>query len=263
LVALDPANGGNLFTGPIDFKANARFSWAFNSSLLMGSNDFALTAHESFNATVGYPASLAAHSNIIELFSSMILRNKSAPDPVSSLFSLDRLLADDATRPKPGWWDANPAFEADLHGAVAPLDSDFRPGKWVALSASFKTTRAKDSVQIRTVSPDTGGDSADGATALGPLNAPLTLKNWIGQVDGHDYFSFTLSARTKVTIELSGLNDNADLELFKARGNAFAGGSYRRHDKTDTITTTLRAGTYYVHVYPQAYVNTHYTLTIS
>ena len=125
-VALDPAVlppfqiDGNRYTRTTDFRDNSRFSWGFNSSIF-GSNESATSAHESFNVVVGNSATLAAHSNVISLFTTMVNQNRSMSTPVSSYFTLNRLQSGFRER-----WLENPTstgFEAAIVGTL-------RNGRW-------------------------------------------------------------------------------------------------------------------------------------
>jgi hypothetical protein len=68
--------------------------------------------------------------------------------------------------------------------------------------------------------------------------------------DLHDWARFTLSGRTSGTIQLSGMTQDLDLELYNSSGTRIDR-SIRSGKSTDTITLkSLAAGTYYVRVTP-------------
>jgi pimeloyl-ACP methyl ester carboxylesterase len=92
IVALDPATDipGTSFSGT-DFSADSQFSLAF-----VGSNyateSAAATADETFQMNVGPKDSLITHSNVVDLFASIMLSAaRKKPDAVSKWFDLDKL----------------------------------------------------------------------------------------------------------------------------------------------------------------------------
>ena len=68
--------------------------------------------------------------------------------------------------------------------------------------------------------------------------------------DTQDWGRFTLGGRTSGTIQLSGMSQDLDIELYNSSGTRIAR-SVRSGTRTDTITlTNLAAGDYYVRVVP-------------
>ena len=102
IVALDPAADASFEydASDVDFGDVAQASWAFHGGGLFGSPTRAATADESFTTT--YSASrpigdLARHSMPVDIFTDLVRESNSArPSERARLFSLDRLVADQA-----------------------------------------------------------------------------------------------------------------------------------------------------------------------
>ena len=135
IVALDPATDipGTSFSG-VDFSADSRYSLAF-----VGSNyatpSAAATADESFQMNVGPKDSLMTHSNVVDLFASMVLSStRKRPDAVSKLFDLDKLTPD-ASRPF-----AKNAFNGTYEGII---DGQLKGGAWWPSKLTYKNKAGK------------------------------------------------------------------------------------------------------------------------
>ncbi len=135
MVALDPATDipGTSFSG-VDFAADSRFSLAF-----VGSNyatpSAAATADESFEMNVGPKDSLITHSNVVDLYASMIASsNRKRPDAVSKLFDLDKLTPD---TPQP--WSKN-AIDGSYEGII---EGQVRNGAWWPKTLTYKNKGGK------------------------------------------------------------------------------------------------------------------------
>ncbi|QLE55646.1 pre-peptidase C-terminal domain-containing protein [Nostoc sp. TCL26-01] len=93
----------------------------------------------------------------------------------------------------------------------------------------------------------------------------LNNANLIGTVsntDNSDYYRFQLTGNNTVTFNLSGLSSNADLHLYNSSGEAIAS-STQTGVNGETISRTLPAGTYYLHVNKPDSGSTGYTLQTS
>ncbi|MCW2335748.1 hypothetical protein M2323_004704, partial [Rhodoblastus acidophilus] len=99
------------------------------------------------------------------------------------------------------------------------------------------------------------------ATSLGALSTTAaTASDWVGNAAPNDYYQFTLSALSNVTLKLSGLaNANGTLSLLDSSGNQY-GYSYAS-GSDGFLVANLAAGTYYVNVHDS--YDTTYTLSAS
>ncbi|MCL1816473.1 MAG: peptidoglycan DD-metalloendopeptidase family protein, partial [Clostridiales bacterium] len=81
-------------------------------------------------------------------------------------------------------------------------------------------------------------------------NATITDANIHVSTDV-DYYKFTLTSTSNVTVNLSNIpvNCDYDLKLYDS-ANVLKGSSAAAGNNPENITTTLNAGTYYIYVYP-------------
>lgn len=88
----DPDHSPSFDRGPVNFKAVARYSWAFYSSIL-GDPGTAGTASEAFRVDDLGWNSIQAHTRVVAMFSSMLnVYNGGPANNIQQLFSLDQLL---------------------------------------------------------------------------------------------------------------------------------------------------------------------------
>ncbi len=86
------------------------------------------------------------------------------------------------------------------------------------------------------------GDTADKALDLGSLAAPKSAKDWVGDIDGTDYYKFTVDGNSTVNLSLTGMSGNASLYVYDSN-NTSKGYSYNSGNADENITTNLEAGT--------------------
>jgi len=121
----------------------------------------------------------------------------------------------------------------------------------VVMSANTLNTAALQSLRSFDVEPNNTRGIAD---FVGSFGAGTHSKTYYGSTgsgtDTQDWSRFTVSGRTSGTIQLSGMTQDLDIELYNSSGTRI-GHSIRSGTSTDTITlTNLAAGTYYVRVLP-------------
>ncbi|MCW2286887.1 hypothetical protein M2323_004705, partial [Rhodoblastus acidophilus] len=99
------------------------------------------------------------------------------------------------------------------------------------------------------------------ATSLGALSTTAaTASDWVGNAAPNDYYQFTLSALSNVTLKLSGLaNANGYLYLLNSSGGQITSTYYGYTN--GALTANLAAGTYYINVNDT--YDTAYTLSAS
>jgi hypothetical protein len=96
-------------------------------------------------------------------------------------------------------------------------------------------------------SVDEGGNS-NGSKTLGAFSgSPLGFNDFVGLTDTQDYYQFTVSNSRNVTIGLSSLDGNANLTLIASNGSVL-GTSTKSSTASESVTRSLRSGTYYVSV---------------
>jgi uncharacterized protein YkwD len=112
--------------------------------------------------------------------------------------------------------------------------------------------------------PDYANNTFKAAREVVLGSQALLLKDFVGDVDQKDCYTFKVAQSTNLNLVLNGLTANADLELFNGRGRVIAS-SKNAATASESITYSgLDAGQYYVRV-GQAVKgeNTNYNLSFS
>ncbi|MDB9449631.1 pre-peptidase C-terminal domain-containing protein, partial [Dolichospermum circinale] len=108
---------------------------------------------------------------------------------------------------------------------------------------------------------DNAGNTLATARAVGTLTATQSFSDWVASFDIDDYYSFNVTTQSNVSLNLTGLIANANVELLNSSGGVIssstAGGT-----TSESITSQLSAGTYYARVY-QFSGNTMYNLSLN
>ena len=112
-----------------------------------------------------------------------------------------------------------------------------------------------------TTPPDNAGNTLTAARNIGTLSSSQTFSDWVGSDDTNDYYRFDLSQASSFALTLTGLSDNADVQLLNNSGAQVAI-SQAGGNTAESINSALAAGTYYVRVYPYS-GNTTYNLTLT
>jgi hypothetical protein len=79
--------------------------------------------------------------------------------------------------------------------------------------------------------------------------------------DQNDYYKFSVTRSSSANITLSGLTQDADLQLYSNSRQLL--GSSTGTSSTEAISRRLSPGTYFVRVYPFGQAETSYRLTLS
>ncbi|MTJ45874.1 PPC domain-containing protein [Dolichospermum flos-aquae] len=108
---------------------------------------------------------------------------------------------------------------------------------------------------------DNAGNTTATARAVGTLTATQSFSDWIGTADTNDYYSFNVGTQSNFSLNLTGLTADADVELFNSSGTVISG-SYTDGIVSESITSQLSAGAYYVRVF-QYSGNTNYSLSLN
>jgi pimeloyl-ACP methyl ester carboxylesterase len=135
IVVLDPATDipGTSFSGA-DFSEDSRYSLAFVGST-WSTPSAAATADETFQMNVGPKDSLITHSNVVDLFASMMMSSaRKKPDPISKLFDLDKLTPE-SKRPF-----ARNAINGIYEGTI---DGQVKGNAWLPTKLTYKNKAGK------------------------------------------------------------------------------------------------------------------------
>jgi subtilisin family serine protease len=117
------------------------------------------------------------------------------------------------------------------------------------------------STSFRTPSPQSD-NTLVGARNLGLLSSTITIQNSVGSTDTQDYYRFTLNSTSHLNLSLTGMSNDADVQLLNSNGSIVATSTRGVRDDEAVNLAALGAGTYFVRVY-QSYGNTNYILRAS
>jgi hypothetical protein len=108
---------------------------------------------------------------------------------------------------------------------------------------------------------DLAGNTLTTARGITIRSTNQSFNDFVGLNDSNDYYRFSLSSRSSLSLELTGLQQDADIQMLD-RGGTVVAESRQAGSANDTIATTLGAGTYYIRVYPYS-GSTNYRLNLS
>ena len=109
---------------------------------------------------------------------------------------------------------------------------------------------------------DKAGNSLEAARDIGILSGSQSFQDSVGTADRNDYYRFSLSEQSDISLVLSGLTKDADLQLLDSNGRSLKT-STKGGARNENISQVLAAGTYYARVYPYSSAETNYRLTLS
>ena len=112
--------------------------------------------------------------------------------------------------------------------------------------------------------PDYANNTFKAAREVVLGSQALVLKDFVGNVDQKDCYTFQVAQSTNLNLVLNGLTANADLELFNGRGRVIASSKNAANANESITYSNLDAGQYYVRVsQPVNGENTNYNLSFS
>ncbi|GBD55062.1 S8 family serine peptidase [Microcystis aeruginosa NIES-298] len=108
---------------------------------------------------------------------------------------------------------------------------------------------------------DLAGNTLATARAITVGSSTTSYTDWVGSTDTNDYYRFSLANSGNFNLGLTGLTADADVQLLNSSGSVIAS-STNGGTVSESITSQLSAGTYYIRVYPYT-GNTNYNLAVS
>ncbi|MFP4651297.1 MAG: calcium-binding protein [Phormidium sp.] len=119
---------------------------------------------------------------------------------------------------------------------------------------------------------DQAGNTASSALDVGILEGERNFQDFVGTADNNDYYRFTLNGVRDFNIDLFGMSQDADLQLYIGEQNL--NGSWELGDRIefsnsfgsadDSISRSLGAGTYFVRVFQgRSTADTKYRLRLN
>ncbi|MEH1837886.1 MAG: pre-peptidase C-terminal domain-containing protein [Nostoc sp.] len=134
----------------------------------------------------------------------------------------------------------------------------------VTPGAGTTTANYTLSVVAQTIGADQAGNSQGAAQNLGILNSSISRSEFVGNIDTNDYYKFNLNSTSSFNLTLSGLSDNADVQLIRGSNGQTIPYTNQTGSTNETITNLpLSAGTYYIRIYPSGSAETFYNLDIT
>ena len=112
------------------------------------------------------------------------------------------------------------------------------------------------------MSEDFAGNTLGTAKALELTSSLQTFTGSVNPLDTTDYYGFNLSNHSSLSMTLSGLGANADLELLNSGGEVLQT-SAQLGTSSESLFTTLDAGSYYIKVSSNVQTSTNYNLNLS
>ncbi|MDB9437143.1 C2 family cysteine protease [Dolichospermum lemmermannii CS-548] len=110
---------------------------------------------------------------------------------------------------------------------------------------------------------DNAGNTLATARAVGTLTGTQSFSDWVGTGDIDDYYSFNVGTPSNFSLNLTGLTANADVQLLNGSGTVIST-SGNAGTASESITSLLTAGNYYVRVFPFTGVSsTNYSLSLN
>jgi hypothetical protein len=148
----------------------------------------------------------------------------------------------------------------DYFGKRVDLD-----GNTLGVGAYLDDDKVLDSGSVYVYHLDRAGNSVRDARNIGQLDGtstPQTFSDWLGAEDSRDFYRFKVLNTSNFELHLDGLSANANVFLGDDRGNLIAS-SRDPGNLSESISTTLAAGSYYVLARSADQVSTDYQLTLS
>ncbi|WP_375498073.1 pre-peptidase C-terminal domain-containing protein [uncultured Nostoc sp.] len=134
----------------------------------------------------------------------------------------------------------------------------------VTPGAGTTTANYTLSVVAQTIGADQAGNSQGAAQNLGTLNGSISRSEFVGNIDTNDYYKFNLNSTSSFNLTLSGLSDNADVQLIRGSNGQTIPYTNQTGSTNETITNLpLSAGTYYIRIYASGSAETFYNLDIT
>jgi hypothetical protein len=138
-------------------------------------------------------------------------------------------------------------------------------GNTLAVGAVFDDDKVLDSGSVYIYHLDRAGNSVRDARNIGQLDGastPQTFSDWLGAEDSRDFYRFELLSSSHFDLHLDGLSANANVFLYDSSKRQIAS-SRNPSNRSESISTTLAAGSYYVLARSADQVSTDYQLTLS
>jgi hypothetical protein len=126
----------------------------------------------------------------------------------------------------------------------------------------YQSANTNYNLAVSATSIDLAGNTLATARAITVGSSTTSYTDWVGSTDTNDYYRFTLANSGNFNLSLTGMTADADVQLLNSGGSLIAS-STNGGTASESITSQLSAGTYYIRVYPYQSANTNYNLAVS
>ncbi|MEM8501543.1 MAG: S8 family serine peptidase [Cyanobacteria bacterium P01_D01_bin.1] len=137
---------------------------------------------------------------------------------------------------------------------------------YVQVSSSFSFMDANYTLNLSAekTGSNRAGDTFETALNMGELTRERSFQDFVGPYNQNDYYRFDVTKASRLLLDLVGLGNSADVELFDSSGDLLQS-SKREGVIPESIVKTLKPGTYYVRVYVNPFYSrdADYTLSLS
>ncbi|MDK2410992.1 pre-peptidase C-terminal domain-containing protein [Aphanizomenon sp. 202] len=117
------------------------------------------------------------------------------------------------------------------------------------------------SLSLNATPVDNAGNTRATARKVETLTGSQSFSDWVGISDTNDYYSFNVGTQSNLSLNLTGLTANADVQLLNSSGGVITT-SAKTATTSESITSLLNAGSYFVRVYRSS-GNTNYSLSLT
>ncbi|CCI13271.1 Similar to tr/Q3M5S2/Q3M5S2_ANAVT Peptidase S8 and S53 [Microcystis aeruginosa PCC 9806] len=126
----------------------------------------------------------------------------------------------------------------------------------------YQSANTNYNLAVSAAPVDLAGNTLATARAITVGSSTTSYTDWVGSTDTNDYYSFSLANSSNFNLGLTGMTADGDVQLLNSSGSVIAS-STNGGTASESITSQLSAGTYYIRVYPYQSANTNYNLAVS
>ncbi len=142
------------------------------------------------------------------------------------------------------------------------INSVLNAGTYYVRVYPYSTAETNYNLFLNTTTVDNAGNTLATARNIGTLNGAVSFSDWVGAADTNDYYRFSVGTQSNFNLSLTGLSADADVQLLDSNGTYLSASSFGG-STSESITSVLNAGTYYVRVYPYSTAETNYNLFLN
>ena len=144
------------------------------------------------------------------------------------------------------------------------IEAQLLPGDYyIRVYPDYSNDNTNYDLTVSAIAVNDAGNSLDDARNIILSEESTTYTDWVGITDSNDYYRFYIEDDQNFRLSLTGLSDNADVQLLNSSG-ALVAESDEYGTNSENLQAQLLAGTYYIRVHPSySNDNTSYSLTLS